>query len=78
MVYEFGRLPGGLYAIEAEGKFFGLKLEIAIVHFEEGKALSCVYLLDENGMTVCKVSKPFASLVKFYREGFEHSRKHAG
>ncbi len=71
MIYDFGRVLGNLYAIEADGKIYGLKLEIAIVHLEEGKALSYVYLLDENEKVICKVPKPFASLVKFSREGFD-------
>lgn len=71
MIYDFGRVTGSLYAIQAGGKILALKLEIAVVHLEEGKALSYVYLLDENEKIICKVPKPFASLIKFSRKRFD-------
>jgi len=71
MIYDFERDSGNLYKIEAENKIYRLLMEIAIAHFEEGKALSVVYLLDENDQVVCKVSYPFSYQFKCRREGFD-------
>jgi len=68
MSYNFQR-AGNLYAIDVDGKSFGLLLEMLTPDVSNGQVH--VYLLNETGEVLHEVARPFGFVLKSLRNGID-------
>lgn len=68
MIHNFKR-AGNLYAIDVEGKPYGLLLEVLTPDVSTGQVH--VYLLDETGKVLHQVARPFGFVLKSLRNGID-------
>ena len=70
MIYPFDKLMNNLFAIEINGRVYGLLMEMSVAHItEQGKVLSEVYLLDEDEIIISRASMSFSETFKSFKAG---------